>query len=541
MRKRKWIATVLALCMMLSMMPIFEVESAASDDDWRAWSQADSRWGDLRLGSSSLTVSSHGCLVTAITKLIIQAGLKDADAFNVATFVNWMNSNNGFSGGSMYWSKPTAYIPEFVFCGNLIAAGTYSSSDYNDELLAWIEDGYHLVLEVKNGSHWVAVDEAMSMKNGTIYIMDSVKNQQNADITLESSYSKFHRVHAYKGGSTPTDMPANAWITPSSNTIQANTETITFSYGADYATNYTINIDREGVGRVSIAQVPAGSYTTSFEYPGIYYVYVTCWNRLGEADTPVLTIQVTCAAEHTIKILEGKDATCAESGLTEGQKCSVCDLVLVAQEVIPALDHSYEAIVTEPTCAEDGYTTYTCTLCENSYVSDPVDALDHEVVIDGAVGATCTEAGLTEGSHCANCGQILVAQEVIPALGHRYTAEVTEPTCTVDGYTTHICENCGDRYVDDYVEAKNHNYVDGKCTGCGVADPDAIQFGDVNGDGRVDTTDAKLIMQYDLGILDETALNLSVADVNGDGKIDTTDAKLIMQLDLGIITEFPKP
>ena len=69
----------------------------------------------------------------------------------------------------------------------------------------------------------------------------------------------------------------------------------------------------------------------------------------------------------------------------------------------------------------------------------------------------------------------------------------------------------------------------------------SVLMGDVNGDGKVDTTDAKLIMQYDLGIIDETALTLSVADVNGDGKIDTTDAKLIMQLDLGIITEFPKP
>ena len=67
-----------------------------------------------------------------------------------------------------------------------------------------------------------------------------------------------------------------------------------------------------------------------------------------------------------------------------------------------------------------------------------------------------------------------------------------------------------------------------------------VLMGDVNGDGKVDTTDAKLIMQLDLGIITEADLNVAAADVNGDGKIDTTDAKLIMQLDLGIITEFPK-
>ena len=69
----------------------------------------------------------------------------------------------------------------------------------------------------------------------------------------------------------------------------------------------------------------------------------------------------------------------------------------------------------------------------------------------------------------------------------------------------------------------------------------AVTLGDVNGDGAVDTTDAKLIMQYDLGLIDETGLELAAADVNGDGAVDTTDAKLIMQFDLGLITEFPKP
>ena len=63
--------------------------------------------------------------------------------------------------------------------------------------------------------------------------------------------------------------------------------------------------------------------------------------------------------------------------------------------------------------------------------------------------------------------------------------------------------------------------------------------GDVNGDGKIDTTDAKLIMQYDLALIDQAGLDTSAADVNGDGQIDTTDAKLIMQLDLGIIPEFP--
>ena len=60
----------------------------------------------------------------------------------------------------------------------------------------------------------------------------------------------------------------------------------------------------------------------------------------------------------------------------------------------------------------------------------------HNVVIDEAVDATCTEPGLTEGSHCALCGEVLVAQEAIPAPGHNYV--------------NHICTNCGG---NDFVDS----------------------------------------------------------------------------------------
>ena len=62
---------------------------------------------------------------------------------------------------------------------------------------------------------------------------------------------------------------------------------------------------------------------------------------------------------------------------------------------------------------------------------------------------------------------------------------------------------------------------------------------DVNGDDAVDTTDAKMIMQYDLTVIGAEDLNLNVGDVNGDGSVDTTDAKLIMQFDLGMVDDLP--
>ena len=78
---------------------------------------------------------------------------------------------------------------------------------------------------------------------------------------------------------------------------------------------------------------------------------------------------------------------------------------------------------------------------------------------------TCTEPGLTEGAVCADCGEIVKAQEPIPATGHSYDATVTAPTCTEQGYTTYLC-HCGDSYVSDYVDALGHDWEGTGCRRC---------------------------------------------------------------------------
>lgn len=94
-----------------------------------------------------------------------------------------------------------------------------------------------------------------------------------------------------------------------------------------------------------------------------------------------------------------------------------------------------------------------------------------------AVAPTCTETGLTAGVKCSECGEIITAQQEIPALGHNYETVVTAPTCTEQGYTTYTCK-CGDTYVGDYVNVIGHtpanaveeNYVASTCTVNGSKD-----------------------------------------------------------------------
>ena len=191
--------------------------------------------------------------------------------------------------------------------------------------------------------------------------------------------------------------------------------------------------------------------------------------------------EVVAALGHSYEVTTTAP-TCTEGGYTT-HTCTVCGDSYTDSEVA-ALGHSYEVTITAPTCTEDGYTTHTCTVCGDTYTdsivaatghsydgvitmaptctetgvktftcgcgasyTESVAALGHAVVTDAAVNATCTETGLTEGSHCQTCGETLVAQEVLPATGHNYEQYVHDATCKEYADYEVICPACGDNYI----------------------------------------------------------------------------------------------
>ena len=155
--------------------------------------------------------------------------------------------------------------------------------------------------------------------------------------------------------------------------------------------------------------------------------------------------------EHTAEPVWGKPATCAEAGLSYGERCKFCKKMLKEQTEIPKKTEHNNIIQTQKykpaTCTEDGHEAEKqCQTCGT--ITKPatiIKATGHKWVTDAAVAATCTQDGKTEGKHCSVCKEVLVKQETVSATGHKeVTDAAVAPTCTKNGLTegSH-CSKCG--------------------------------------------------------------------------------------------------
>ena len=124
---------------------------------------------------------------------------------------------------------------------------------------------------------------------------------------------------------------------------------------------------------------------------------------------------------------------------------------------VAVCNHEYDKVVTDPTCTEKGYTTYTCKKCGDSYTGDYTEPLGHEFgEWETVKEATEDEAGLEKRS-CKRCGEEETREIPRKEHEHVYTETVTAPTCTEKGYTTFTCK-CGDSYVGNYTDALGHDF-----------------------------------------------------------------------------------
>ena len=126
--------------------------------------------------------------------------------------------------------------------------------------------------------------------------------------------------------------------------------------------------------------------------------------------------------------------------------------------------HNYASVITPPTCTEQGFTTYTCADCGDSYVSDYVAATGHTAgtaVVEDTIDATCTADGSYNSNvYCTVCGdKVSGTQYAIPALGHdEVTHDAQAADCTHVGWDAYVtCSRC-DYTTYQEIEATGHDF-----------------------------------------------------------------------------------
>ena len=194
----------------------------------------------------------------------------------------------------------------------------------------------------------------------------------------------------------------------------------------------------------------------------------------------------TDALGHTEKILEAVEPTCTNVGYTEGKYCSVCNDILIEQEKIDALPHSYGSwvnaniethkrtcecgafetqnhswdngiITTEATHTELGNRKYTCSVCSAVKNEDIPKTPEHSFSEwTTEVSPTCTSEGKDVRS--CRCGEKEI--RVTSPLGHnKLSYESKTPTCVEIGWNAYeICTRCD---YTTYIElpALGHTYI----------------------------------------------------------------------------------
>lgn len=144
---------------------------------------------------------------------------------------------------------------------------------------------------------------------------------------------------------------------------------------------------------------------------------------------------------HQILNEDGSLTLCRKVDFAAGAECSLCGALLTGEDLISAVDHkSYNLIQGhDATCTETGLTDgKQCKSCNNIIEKQQViEALGHDEVDAVATQATCTDPEYTAGTQCSRCGEFLSGHEAIgEALGHDFSH---------GGYFTIVlcANNCG--------------------------------------------------------------------------------------------------
>ena len=150
------------------------------------------------------------------------------------------------------------------------------------------------------------------------------------------------------------------------------------------------------------------------------------------------------------------EPTCTEDGSYDLVTYCIKDHEEMSREhkTIPALGHDYHSEETHATYEADGYITYTCSRCGDTYTeSNGESQLEHHY----AEAWSYDEEKGTHYHACTDEGyETLRGSEA----AHTFNDVVTPATYETKGYTTHTCSVCGYSYKDTETDFLAHHYAE---------------------------------------------------------------------------------
>ncbi|MBQ3138296.1 MAG: dockerin type I repeat-containing protein [Ruminococcus sp.] len=305
---------------------VTEISTSSIYDEYRDWSQMDSRWSDTAMGGT--TIRKSGCLLTSLAIMAVHSGsidstalanmgITDIEQFNPGVLANAYTNANGFSydGSIASWGTISTIIPNITFGADKYFQNTEKTA-VAEELKALMAEGWHIIARVNNGSyHWAYIESVGA--DGSIIMCDPAVDTHD----LYEAYPNGLQGEYWmlKGTNPPTASAAEKEEigTPSEMEIASMPDRTTFQCGESLdltGGTVTLNgIDEEkgewtktiDMTASDVISVDASAYDS--KTPGEYEIIITADTESGKVKTSFKVIVCYAIGEYYVSSEEPAD------------------------------------------------------------------------------------------------------------------------------------------------------------------------------------------------------------------------------------------